>query len=108
LSSRPQYSSYNLLLQPFALAQWQDVQQVCDCAGTVRDLQQRLSAAQKQAEDAQAAVAKSEADLEDLSGAYNTLEAHAFKLEGQLREQQQTGTHLAVAWWSSKLDPRVD
>ena len=55
---------------------------------TVRDLQQQLAAARQQAEDARAAVAKSEADLEDLSGAYNTLEAHAFKLEGQLRAQE--------------------
>ena len=61
-------------------------------AVTVKDLQQQLAAAQQQAEDSRAAVAKSEADLEDLSGAYNTLEAHAFKLEGQLRAQQ-TGTH---------------
>ena len=60
---------------------------------TVRDLQQQLEAARQQAEDARAAVAKSEADLEDLSGAYNTLEAHAFKLEGQLREQR-TGTDV--------------
>ena len=72
-----------------------NARQVCGPAGTIRDLQQRLSAAQQQAEDAQAAVAKSEADLEDLSGAYNTLEAHAFKLEGQLREQQRTGAHRA-------------
>jgi len=55
---------------------------------TVRDLQQQLAVARQQAEDARAVVAKSEADLEDLSGAYNTLEAHAFKLEGQLRSQQ--------------------
>ena len=47
----------------------------------------------KQAHDAAAAAtaaaAKHEADLRDLSTAYNALEGHCFQLEGQLRTAQQ-------------------
>jgi len=72
---------------------------------TVRDLQQQLAAARQQAEDARAAVAKSEADLEDLSGAYNTLEAHAFKLEGQLRLQQTGACCPCSTAWTETCHP---
>ena len=36
--------------------------------------------------EARSAAAKHESDLEDLSGAYNALEAHSFQLEAQVRE----------------------
>ncbi|GAX81853.1 hypothetical protein CEUSTIGMA_g9281.t1 [Chlamydomonas eustigma] len=61
----------------------------------VHQLQDKLAAAESQCQSAQAAAAlatasatKHEADLRDLSSAYNALEGHAFALEGQLRESQ--------------------
>ena len=46
---------------------------------TERQLQEAL----REAEDSQAAAAKYEADLEALSSAYTSLEAHAHNLESQ-------------------------
>ncbi|KAK9814747.1 hypothetical protein WJX72_010794 [[Myrmecia] bisecta] len=56
-----------------------------DCA----TLEQRARSAQAEADEAHAAAQKHETDLEDLSGAYNNLEAHSFQLEAQVRELQQ-------------------
>ena len=43
-------------------------------------------AACAETEEARAAAAKMEADLEGLSGAYTQLESHSFTLEAQLRD----------------------
>lgn len=42
------------------------------------------AAARDSAADATCMASKHEADLQDLSGAYNTLEAHSFQLEAQV------------------------
>lgn len=52
-------------------------------------LEADAAAAREAAEEAQAAAAKADADLAALSTAYNSLEEHAFKLEEQLKQQQE-------------------
>lgn len=52
------------------------------------------------AQEARAAAAKLDADLEGLSGAYNSLEQHSFTLEARLRtleEQSATGQLLPIS-----------
>ena len=60
-------------------------------AGLVGQAQQQAEEAQREGAEAAAAAAKSQADLEDVSAAYNDLESHAFKLESDLRSTQQAG-----------------
>eukprot|EP00955_Chlamydomonas_euryale_P095283 364928-Chlamydomonas_euryale.AAC.3 len=73
------------------------VQQALGAPSTfeVAQLQQQLAAAlqevraaREEAASSTAAAARHEADLRDLSTAYNALEGHSFGLEGQLREAQ--------------------
>ena len=52
-------------------------------------LEADAAAAREAAEEAKAAAGKADADLAALSTAYNDLEAHAFKLEEQLKEQEE-------------------
>ena len=52
-------------------------------------MQRQEEEARREYAAARGAAAKSEAELEDLSAAYNGLEAHAFQLEQQLHALQQ-------------------
>lgn len=54
-------------------------------------LEADAAAAREAAEEAKAAAGKAEADLADLSSAYNDLEAHAFSMEEQLKQLQEAG-----------------
>lgn len=54
-------------------------------------LEAEAAAARQEAEEAQAAAGKADADLAALSTAYNDLEEHAFKMEEQLKQQEQAG-----------------
>lgn len=63
----------------------------CGCAGELRgagqqraEFEARLQESTRDAEEAAAAAAKYEADLEALSSAYTDLEAHAHQLESRL------------------------
>lgn len=52
-------------------------------------LESQVAAANAAAEEARAAAGKAEADLSELSAAYNGLEAHAFVVEEQLKQLEQ-------------------
>lgn len=58
-------------------------------------LEDELSAARAAADEARTAAAKAEADLADLSAAYNALEAHSFQVEEQLRSVQSDAAAAA-------------
>ncbi len=70
-----------------------------------------MHTASQQALEAQAAARRLEADLADLSGAYNSLEQHAFEAEAQQHALQQQVAQLrsqlaqaAGGWrWASRL-----
>lgn len=53
-------------------------------------LEADATAAREAAEEARAAAGKAEADLAALSTAYNDLEAHAFRLEEQQKQLEQS------------------
>lgn len=61
-------------------------------------LESQAAAANAAAEEARAAAAKAETELSELSAAYNSLEAHAFDVEEQLKQlqQQHGGTDQAA------------
>jgi hypothetical protein len=52
-------------------------------------MEAQMHTASQQALEAQAAARRLEADLADLSGAYNSVEAHAFEAEAQQHALQQ-------------------
>ena len=54
------------------------------------ELQRKADEAQREESGARALAARSQADLEDLSSAYNNLEIHSFKLEQDLRTLQHS------------------
>lgn len=60
-------------------------------------MQRQEEEARREFTAARGAAAKSEAELEDLSAAYNGLEAHAFQLEQQLRALQQAAAPAGEA-----------
>ena len=60
-------------------------------------MQREEEEARREFAAARGAAAKSEAELEDLSAAYNGLEAHAFQLEQQLRALQQAAAPAGEA-----------
>ncbi len=83
-----------LPLQPctpdtFALPVCTHRQQLAAMGQRWSELESQAAAANAAAEEARAAAHKAEQDLADLSGAYNSLEAHSHQLEAQLRELQQ-------------------
>ena len=66
-------------------------------AGQLAQADEARSAAQQEAQDARAAVAKYEADMEGLSDAYNLLEAANARLDAQVQGAAAQGESLASA-----------
>ncbi len=63
-------------------------------AGRLEASEREAMQLRKAAEEARAAAAKLEADLEGLSGAYNSLEMHSFTLEARLRQLESSAGSL--------------
>lgn len=63
-------------------------------AGRLEGSEREAAQLRSAAEDARAAAAKLEADLEGLSGAYNSLETHSFTLEARLRQLESSAGSL--------------
>jgi chromosome segregation ATPase len=57
-------------------------------------MEAEMHTARQAAAEAQATAQRMETDLSDLSGAYNSLERHAFELEAQLHAHQQQVSQL--------------
>ncbi len=60
------------------------------CAGRLAAAERETAQHRSAAEEARAAAAKLEADLEGLSGAYNSLETHSFTLEARVRQLESS------------------
>lgn len=63
-------------------------------AGRLEASEREAAQLRSAAEEARAAAAKLEADLEGLSGAYNSLETHSFTLEARLRQLESSAGSL--------------
>ena len=70
------------------------------CAGQLSEAVAELNLAHTQASEARAAAARLEADLEGLSSAYSSLEAHAFALERGMGEHEaEAGSAGGLRRW---------
>lgn len=85
------------VITPLSWSRTIDNRVIAEC-GAINVLAERLAAAEGEAaqlrsaaQEARAAAAKLDADLEGLSGAYNSLEQHSFTLEARLRQLEEQG-----------------
>lgn len=66
-------------------------------AGRLEAAEREAAQQRSAAEEARGAAAKLEADLEGLSGAYNSLETHSFALEARVRQLESSGVQKGAA-----------